>query len=124
MRVLSANCTRKKGGGANERQGPVYIYYDHNWCDLWSDDLRRLFAMTVLFCTDGQVDSPQYAAMSLRDSYVHKVKQCARLTKEARDPQERHNFESERQLWRQLAERAALEEAASGVVRPVRSSFQ
>jgi hypothetical protein len=45
--------------------------------------------------------------------YLHKVNQCARLAKEAGDPGERSQFETERQLWLQVAEAEQNRESIS-----------
>jgi len=45
--------------------------------------------------------------------YLHKANQCARLAKEAFDPGERSQFETERQQWLQIAEAEQNSESIS-----------
>ena len=49
--------------------------------------------------------------MSLIAWYLHKADQSARLANDARDPQERAKFESERSRWVELAFRQIVLEA-------------
>ena len=51
------------------------------------------------------------SAMSLIAWYLHKADQSARLANDARDPQERAKFESERSRWVELAFRQIVLEA-------------
>jgi hypothetical protein len=48
--------------------------------------------------------------MSLAGWYLYKAGQCARLAKDATDPRKRLDFETERKLWLQIAERIEMDE--------------
>ena len=43
--------------------------------------------------------------MSLAGWYLNKAHECARMAKDAADPQRRSNYEEEQKLWLQIAER-------------------
>jgi hypothetical protein len=42
--------------------------------------------------------------------YYHKADQCARLAKDAIEPRKRSDFETERELWLQIAEQIEMDE--------------
>jgi hypothetical protein len=48
--------------------------------------------------------------MSLAAWYRQKADQCARLAKDATEPRERSDFETERKLWLEMAEQIDTDE--------------
>jgi hypothetical protein len=50
--------------------------------------------------------------MSVAAWYHQKAEQCARLAKDASEPRQRSDFETERKLWLQIAEKIERDETA------------
>lgn len=54
----------------------------------------------------------QNPSMSVAAWYHQKAKQCAQLAKDAIEPRQRSDFETERKLWLQIAEKIERDETA------------
>ena len=52
----------------------------------------------------------QYLPMSLVAWYYHKANQCARMATDAIEPRNRSDFETERELWLQIAKQIEAED--------------